>query len=69
MKIEFLKDVSFALVDYKSGKITDEIPFRKGEIVKNVEVIQLSKGFSDIVLPTNEIITDVSNDCFRTMVE
>jgi hypothetical protein len=67
MKVQFLKDVTVDVLVDENGE-TDFDSFSKNEIIDVLKIREVSKNFSEFVLPSGNVIIDVRNDLFRQMV-
>lgn len=67
MRVQFLKDVTVDVLVNKNGE-TEFDSFFKDEAIDVSEVVSVSKNFSEIVLPSGNVLLDVRNDLFRKMV-
>ncbi len=65
MKIRFLKDVTVDIMDPESGSNdTHDRLMRQGVSLDCVEIMPISRGFSNLWLDSGECLIDVRNDCF-----
>jgi hypothetical protein len=67
MRVQFLKDVTVDVLIDENGE-TDFDSFSKNEVIDVSQVVSVSKNFSEIVLPSGNVIIDVRNDLFREVV-
>ena len=67
MKVQFLKDVTVDVLVDENGE-TDFDSFSKNEIIDVLKIREVSKNFSEFVLPSANVMIDVRNDLFRQMV-
>jgi len=65
MKIRFIKDVTVDVMDPNSGdNDTYDRLMRSGVSVDCVEVLPISRGFSNVYLDSGEVLIDLRNDYF-----
>ena len=65
MKIRFLKDIT---VDVLDNDDTFDKLMRQGVSLDCVEVTPVSKGFSNVLLDSGEVLVDLRNDSFEQVV-
>lgn len=69
MKIRFLKDITVDVMDPDSGdNDTFDRLMRQGVSLDCVEVTQVSRGFSNVLLDSGEVLVDLRNDSFEQVV-
>jgi hypothetical protein len=66
MKIVFLKDITVDVLDDKEN--TYDKLIRQGVSIDCVEVVPVSKEFSNVVLDSEEVILDLKNEVFEEVV-
>ena len=65
MKIRFLKDITVDVLDHDD---TFDKLMRQGVSLDCVEVTPVSKGFSNVLLDSGEVLVDLRNDSFEQVV-
>jgi hypothetical protein len=65
MKIKFTKDIT---VDVLIQDDTFDRLMREGVSLDCVEVTQVSRGFSNVLLDSGEVLVDLRNDSFERVV-
>lgn len=65
MKIRFLKDITVDVLDQDD---TFDKLMREGVSLDCVEVTPVSRGFSNVLLDSGEVLVDVRNDSFEQVV-
>lgn len=65
MKIRFLKDIT---VDVFEDDDTHDRLMRQGISLDCVEVTPVSRGFSNVLLDSGEVLIDLRNDSFEQVV-
>jgi hypothetical protein len=65
MKIRFLKDITVDVLDHDD---TFDKLMRQGVSLDCVEVTPISRGFSNVLLDSGEVLVDVRNDSFEQVV-
>ena len=65
MKIRFLKDITVDVLDQDD---TFDKLMREGVSLDCVEVTPVSRGFSNVLLDSGEVLVDVRNDSFERVV-
>ncbi len=65
MKIRFLKDIT---VDVLDNDDTFDKLMRQGVSLDCVEVTPVSRGFSNVLLDSGEVLVDLRNDSFEQVV-
>lgn len=61
MKIRFLKDITVDVLDQND---TSDRLMREGVSLDCVEVTPVSRGFSNVLLDSGEVLVDLCNDAF-----
>lgn len=65
MKIRFLKDITVDVMDPDSGdNDTFDRLMRQGVSLDCVDISPISRGFSNVLLDSGEILVDLRNDAF-----
>jgi hypothetical protein len=65
MKIKFTKDITVDVLDHDD---TFDKLMREGVSLDCVEVTPVSRGFSNVLLDSGEVLVDVRNDSFEQVV-
>lgn len=65
MKIHFLKDITVDVLDQDD---TFDRLIREGVSLDCVEVTQVSREFSNVLLDSGEVLVDLKNDSFERVV-
>lgn len=65
MKIKFTKDVTVDVLDQDD---TFDKLMRQGVSLDCVEVTPVSRGFSNVLLDSGEVLVDLRNDSFEQVV-
>lgn len=65
MKIKFTKDITVDVLDQDD---TFDKLMREGVSLDCVEVTPVSRGFSNVLLDSGEVLVDVRNDSFEQVV-
>ena len=65
MKIKFLKDITVDILDRND---TYDRLMREGVSLDCVEVTPVSRGFSNVLLDSGEVLVDLRNDSFERVV-
>jgi hypothetical protein len=69
MKIRFLKDITVDVMDPASGdNDTFDRLMRQGVSLDCVDITPISKGFSNVLLDSGEVLVDLRNDSFEQVV-
>jgi uncharacterized protein (DUF111 family) len=69
MKIKFLKDITVDVIcsEDRTNDTCDRL-MREGVSLECIEVTPISRGFSNIVLDSGEVLVDLRNDSFEQVV-
>ena len=65
MKIRFLKDITVDVLDHDD---TFDKLMRQGVSLDCIEVIAVSRGFSNVLLDSGSLLIDLRNDSFEQVV-
>ncbi len=69
MKIRFLKDITVDVMDPDSGdNDTFDRLMRQGVSLDCVDITPISRGFSNVLLDSGEVLVDLRNDSFEQVV-
>ncbi len=69
MKIRFLKDITVDVMDPDSGdNDTFDRLMRQGVSLDCVDISPISRGFSNVLLDSGEVLVDLRNDSFEQVV-
>lgn len=69
MKIRFLKDITVDILDPDSGdNDTFDRLMRQGVSLDCVDISPISRGFSNVLLDSGEVLVDLRNDSFEQVV-
>lgn len=65
MKIRFLHDITVDVLDQND---TFDKLMREGVSLDCVEITPVSRGFSNVLLDSGEVLVDVRNDSFEQVI-
>jgi hypothetical protein len=65
MKITFLRDITVDMV--KENDTYDRL-MREGVSLECIDIVPISKGFSNVLLNEETTLVDLRNDCFTKTV-
>lgn len=67
MRVQFLKDVAIDVLTSQDGE-TDSVFYSRNEEIDVSEVVSVSKNFTELVLPSGNVLLDVKKDVFKVLV-